>query len=200
MKDPLKVKYTNKKWNAYKENIEFNLTLDQYISLMKKANITIKDIAPNGYHLSRYNDNGAYEIGNCRFITYLENAKEKTISEKSIKASKINIEIARKKLLKITPEQRKKWKKPNRDNIASRLTKEEISKRLNKIEKSNIDLTKFGWVGKVAELLNVTHTQSRRFMSKHYNGYLYKRKSPVGVMVTSKTFDLELGVQSSYRA
>lgn len=51
----------------------------------------------------------------------------------------------------------------------------EINERLDKI--SNIDLTQYGWVTKVSECLNLTHTQVRRFIKKHYIGNIYIRKS-----------------------
>jgi hypothetical protein len=57
------------------------------------------------------------------------------------------------------------------------LTAEEVRERLTKI--SDIDVTKFGWVEKVAKILNVSHTQARRFMDKYYPERVYKRKSPV---------------------
>jgi hypothetical protein len=56
-------------------------------------------------------------------------------------------------------------------------SQEEVDSRLILI--SDIDLTQFGWVSKVSERLNITHTQARRFINKHYNGEVYSRKSPL---------------------
>jgi hypothetical protein len=56
----------------------------------------------------------------------------------------------------------------------NKLTKEDIANRLEKIK--DIDLTKFGWVQKVATKLNITHTQTRRFIEKYYCGEYFRRK------------------------
>lgn len=56
------------------------------------------------------------------------------------------------------------------------LAADEVARRLDKI--SHIDLTRIGWVNKVAEALSMTHTQARRFVNKHYKGETYKRNSP----------------------
>ena len=87
----LKQKFWNKRVNAAKESIEFNLTLEQFVQLMESSNITLDDLHIKGHHLSHYNDSGAYEIGNCRFVHYLENYAEKKISDKAREASRRNI-------------------------------------------------------------------------------------------------------------
>lgn len=73
----LKQKYRNKKCSARKEKIPMFLSFQEYCLLAKEASIIADDIGINKYHLARYNDEGAYEYGNCRFIHYLENIKEK---------------------------------------------------------------------------------------------------------------------------
>lgn len=57
---------------------DWNLTNDQVADLLEEAGITIMDVGKENhkYHLARFNDSGPYEIGNCRFITGLENRKE----------------------------------------------------------------------------------------------------------------------------
>jgi hypothetical protein len=67
---------------------------------------------------------------------------------------------------------KKKEPKPAFDH--NRLSQEMIDYRLNLI--SFIDLTKFGWVNKVAECLGVSHTQARRFVNKYYSGKIYTRE------------------------
>jgi hypothetical protein len=57
---------------------------------------------------------------------------------------------------------------------SNKLNKEEINKRFELIK--HIDLTKFGWVKKVSDILNLSHTQVRRFIEKHYTGNYYRRK------------------------
>jgi hypothetical protein len=50
----------------------------------------------------------------------------------------------------------------------NKLTEDEISNRIKLIE--DVDLMKYGWVKKVSDKLNITHTQSRRFIMKYFNG------------------------------
>ena len=78
----LKSKIQFKKWNATKEGILFLLTEKEVQDLLIEAGITWEQWSFKGYHLSRYNDSGNYELGNCRFLFWLENWREKKISEK----------------------------------------------------------------------------------------------------------------------
>ena len=87
----LKQKFWNKRVNAKAEGIGFELTLDDFVSLMKEANITVDDLHIKGYHLSRKNDEGPYKMGNCSFKYYLDNYAEKKISDKARNASSENM-------------------------------------------------------------------------------------------------------------
>ena len=51
----------------------------ELVELLNDAGITVNDIGQRShqYQLGRYGDTGAYEMGNCRFITARENAQEK---------------------------------------------------------------------------------------------------------------------------
>jgi Zn finger protein HypA/HybF involved in hydrogenase expression len=80
----------------------------------------------------------------------------------------------KKKAEKIARIKKEKEVKPSYDHNA--LKKDEVEERLKKI--SHIDLGKFGWVQKVADALNLTHTQARRFIKKYYSGEVYTRNSP----------------------
>lgn len=73
-----------RKWNTKRRNPKsrgiFFLSLEEYIGLAKEAGLT----DPNQigrtnekYCLGRIGDVGNYEIGNCRFITNLQNQKER---------------------------------------------------------------------------------------------------------------------------
>lgn len=84
----LKQKFWNKRVNAKKEGIDFCLTLDKFLALMREAGIQESDLHIKGYHLSRYFDNGAYKEGNCRFVPYLDNYAEKKVSAKASAASR----------------------------------------------------------------------------------------------------------------
>jgi hypothetical protein len=168
-------KYSNKRVNAEKEGIGFHLTFDEFKFLLNEAGITADDLGNTGYHLARYDDQGDYEIDNCRFIYYLENVREKKISDKSREASKrnmMNIHASR---------TREDYIRIGKLGGAvtggqNKLKEDEINKRIQLINESGIDLMKYGWVKKVSELLGVTHTQVRRFMKKHYTGEYFVRK------------------------
>ena len=89
----LYAKWLNKRNNAKLEGLTCELTYEEFCHLVKEANIKSSDLgfSGNGYVLARYNDEGPYKYGNCRFITQAANAKEKVISEASRNASKQNI-------------------------------------------------------------------------------------------------------------
>lgn len=36
-------------------------------------------------------------------------------------------------------------------------------------------MNKYGWVKKASDLLNLTHTQIRRFVNKYYEGEYFRR-------------------------
>ena len=56
---------------------------------------------------------------------------------------------------------------------SNKLSDDEIKNRLDKIKE--VDLMKYGWVKKVSDILEITHTQTKRFIKKYYNGSYYKR-------------------------
>jgi hypothetical protein len=73
-----------------------------------------------------------------------------------------------------TGSKKEEIKPPTKVGGSNALTSEEINKRLKLIE--GVDLTKFGWLKKVSDLLCLSHTQVRRFMDLHYPGVTYNRK------------------------
>ncbi len=101
--------------------------------------------------------------------------QNKSIEERRKNGSWKNYEKRLKILESIPMETRKKIGKKMGDKYGGRnkLTKKEIDNRLDTI--SNIDLTKFGWVKKVSDILNISHAQVKRFIDKHYIGNIYRR-------------------------
>lgn len=82
----------------------------------------------------------------------------------------------RRKILETIPiEKRQQIGKSMGDKFGgfNKFTPEDIQQRLEKIK--HIDLMKYGWVNEVAEALEITHTQVRRFMKKFYKGSYYRR-------------------------
>ena len=76
----LRKKYNRKKGNAkHTQNIEFKLSFQDYVNLVYEAGLKSSDLGykGKGYVLGRYHDKGAYEVGNCRFITQDENVAER---------------------------------------------------------------------------------------------------------------------------
>lgn len=72
------LKWRQKRYNAKTMGNECFLTFDDYCRLVKEAGLVSSQLGLNGlsYELARYNDEGPYEIGNCRFITHQENVCE----------------------------------------------------------------------------------------------------------------------------
>ena len=81
----LQRKFINKRVNAKKEGIPFNLTLEEFRCLVEEAKLLPSQLGytGEGYVLARYKDQGDYSKNNCRFITQLENAHERVLSEKA---------------------------------------------------------------------------------------------------------------------
>lgn len=90
-------KFLNKCNNAKKEGIKCLLTFEEYCILLKQAGLVSSQLGFNKsgekYVLARFNDTGDYVMGNCRFITQLENARERKVSDKSREASRKNAAI-----------------------------------------------------------------------------------------------------------
>lgn len=168
-------KWQNKKVNSKKENIGFGLSLHQFRELIEEARICAEDIKPKGYHLARYNDRGAYLWGNCRFIHYTRNIKEKATSKKSREASRNNLKNFMKT---VSSKQKAEWGRKGGKSGGghNKLTYLEINHRLALIETSGINLAKYGWVSSVAKLLKISHTQVRRFIEKHHGGEYFRRR------------------------
>lgn len=161
----LKRKYINKRVNAKKEGIDFDLSLEDFIKLLDEANISYNDIGNRGYHLARKNDIGPYKIGNCNFITYKENLAQKKISlptEKSREASRKNIQKALEKLKNLTKEDREIY----RANFGhpTELKQSEIENRLQKIASIPKE---WGWKVKAGKVLNMTPQAVGRFYKKY---------------------------------
>jgi hypothetical protein len=92
----LRRKYSNKRVNSAREGIEFKLSFDELCLLMKEAGIVLSNWGFTGgyYVLARFNDEGPYEYGNCRFITQYENMKEQKTTISQTVARRANIKKA----------------------------------------------------------------------------------------------------------
>jgi hypothetical protein len=55
----------------------------------------------------------------------------------------------------------------------NKLTDEEIKRRFDSI--LSVNLLTYGWVKKVSDILKISHTQTRRFIDKYYEGDIYRR-------------------------
>lgn len=73
----LKQRFYNKRVNAAKEGIPFELTAREFMMLMIDAGVVSSDLGIKKHHLARKADRGPYRYGNCRFVWYLDNYKEK---------------------------------------------------------------------------------------------------------------------------
>lgn len=168
---PLHRKFINKRFNAKKEGILFLLTQEEVQRLLDEACISWDQWTHKGYHLARYNDSGPYEVGNCRFITANENYQEKSISEKSRKASKNNVEKATERNREIwaNPETAEKYRKLFREKVKFRPSfqpkpAEYYLDQWNKIK--HIDFSIWGATKKAANILGCSHTQIKRLRNR----------------------------------
>ena len=66
------------KKNSSAPGVKMLLSGAEWFQLLEDAGITANDIGVDNqqYQLGRNNDTGHYEVGNCRFITALENRRE----------------------------------------------------------------------------------------------------------------------------
>ncbi len=84
---------TSKRYDREGHRIEWKLTLDEMVQLAEEAGITPDQVGTKNtdHLLGRINDLGNYEVGNCRFITVLDNKIEGragwTLSDESIAKS-----------------------------------------------------------------------------------------------------------------
>ncbi len=90
--------YYRKSQNAKNRSIEFRLSKDDIRSLLDEAGITEYDVGQKSeeYCLSRVSDTGAYEMGNCKYITNEQNRKEQSLNgkRKGAKGKKLTISKA----------------------------------------------------------------------------------------------------------
>ena len=68
---------TAKKSTAKQAGREFHLTVSDIHVLLYMAGITMDDIGKQGYCLARLKDEGHYTRGNCRFIPFGDNVRER---------------------------------------------------------------------------------------------------------------------------
>lgn len=82
-------KYRYKCTNARKAKVRCLLSYKDYCDLVRKAGIVSSQIgykSKDKYVLGRYNDIGDYTKESCRFITQLQNVRERKLSEETLKS------------------------------------------------------------------------------------------------------------------
>jgi hypothetical protein len=101
--------------------------------------------------------------------------KEHRIKQGSGAGSWNDLEKRRKVYKSVPIEKRKEIGKKLGDKYGgiNELKNEEIERRLELIK--DINLLEYGWVKKVSERLELTHTQVKRFIEKHYRGEYHRR-------------------------
>lgn len=88
----MRMRYCNKRVNAGAEGIGFELSFEEYCKLAKEAGLVSSQLGftGEGYVLARIGDKGPYKYGNCRFITQLENARERVVTDRCRESSRMN--------------------------------------------------------------------------------------------------------------
>lgn len=69
--------WIEKRSQTSRRGLEFDLTESDIHWLLFMARINIEDVGVTGYHLARFNDEGGYTRGNCRFVPCHVNWSEK---------------------------------------------------------------------------------------------------------------------------
>lgn len=162
----LQRKISNKIINAKKEGLKFNLSESDVIQLMKDAGIAENDWSFYGWHLTRIEDKGDYDVGNCRFLPCSENYREKKISDKSRAASRRNILKA---MSTFTPEFRSEVGRlggfaSKRGVRHAGLEDSELLKRFELVK--HLDKTLHGYYSRVGRILGCTHTHAKRLLKR----------------------------------
>jgi hypothetical protein len=91
------LKIRDKRYNARLRGVDFDLTNEQVLLLLRNADISVDDWGTSKYHLARNGDSGDYVWGNCRFILFTANIAERKSSECQKQAARINVLAAHKK-------------------------------------------------------------------------------------------------------
>lgn len=76
-KDPLRRRYSMQKYGARLRGIEFLLSYEQWLAIWTESgHLDERGRGPAKYCMARYGDRGAYEVGNVKIITLIDNAAE----------------------------------------------------------------------------------------------------------------------------
>lgn len=172
----LRMRFTNKKFNAAKEGHGFSLTWEQWCSLIREAGVVSSQLGNRGHQLARCGDAGGYEIGNCRFIHYKENVAEKKISDAAREASRRNAAIMQAKRSEYPEDVRRSWcqsavrggERHRRINPQETLeTNGLLAERMRRLSESDINVGEWGWITAASRLLGCSHTHVRRMVDRY---------------------------------
>ena len=76
-KDPLRRRYSMQKSGARVRGIEFRLSYEQWLAIWTESgHLDERGRGPAKYCMARCGDRGAYEVGNVKIITLIENVAE----------------------------------------------------------------------------------------------------------------------------
>lgn len=174
--DKDKYAYENQKRKAKERNVEWVFTFDSWLDWWKSTGKyhlrgRTKD---KPYVMCRYDDKGPYSADNVYCGTHSNNAKNAFDNGNKgvIAATSSRSEDEKSRIGRLGGLVGGK-----RYAELYAFKEDDVKKRLDSI--SHIDLTKRGWVVKVSKIWGVSHSQTKRFMDKHYNGDVYRRNSPV---------------------
>lgn len=171
MKPDLMTAYSNQRGRAKNRGIDWEFTFDTWLSWWESTGkLSQRGRHVGGYIMCRVNDTGPYSPSNAYCGTYSDNMKD-MLSLGTRKGWQMS-DDHRARIAKLAGKAGGK-----RFAELYSLSQDTIKIRLSLI--SDIDLTKFGWVGKVAKVLNISHTHARRFVDEWYDGEVYKRNTPV---------------------
>jgi len=172
----LRTRFTNKRINAGKEGISFQLEFSEFLDLLEEARIKSSDLGIKGFHLSRNDDAGPYQIGNCHFRWYVDNLSERKLTEKWRQASAKNAKLGSRKISEMyrTDAQfieHMKGDKPGRFGPSRKTPKtwdekETVRKAIEVASTLGIKPGDWGWLAKVAPVLGLAPQTLGRFYQR----------------------------------
>lgn len=156
----LRRRWYNKRSNAAKLGIGFNLSFEEFCGLITEAGIKSSALGHTGYHLARYNDAGDYVVGNCRFIPFLENVAEKKPTDKVRAAARRNLVLAQAAPKDMKRAAALRFARHGLPAVCLPLSPAELKRR--KVLLRGLDPKAWGFVTRAAEALGVTHPTARK--------------------------------------
>lgn len=171
MAKDLNIAYENQRRSAAFRGIDWLFTFNSWLEWWQSTGkLELRgNTKSNPYMMCRIKDCGPYSPDNVYCGTTTQNNNDAWLHNPNHKTGGL-ANLSKKQRSEIGRFARSKVK------TVTTLHVDEIKSRLDKI--AHINLQKYGWVCQVANELEISHTQARRFINKYYTGDIYTRAKP----------------------